>query len=152
MLKGLRVYTSRGQCIGSVNDICLSESGKIEGIIVHRKAFFKKNLFFSLNDVRSFGPDGIIVEKEEASPDNHPLEGHYLFNADSLFGKMLMSEAGEELGLLHDVFFLEKMGTIVAYETTDGFFSEITEGKRLVESKHPPVLGKDAILISVYDQ
>lgn len=68
--------------------------------------------------------------------------------ADALIGRILLTESGEEPGVLHDVYFLEKMGTIVAYETTDGFFSEIT----VVESKQPPELGKDAIMISVYDQ
>jgi uncharacterized protein YrrD len=54
----------------------------------------------------------------------------------------------EELGLLQDVYFREKMGTIIAYETTDGFFSEST----VIESKQPPALGKDTIIVSVYEQ
>ena len=47
-----------------------------------------------------------------------------MLNKDEWLGSMLFSEQGEELGLLQDVYFMEKMGTIVAYETTDGFFSE----------------------------
>lgn len=153
LLKGLRVYTERGESIGKVSDICISDSGKVEGIIIHRKAFFKKTMYLSLNDVHSFGPEGIILGNDKVLQEEHkPVSDHYFFHADSISGKMLMSEAGEELGLLQDVYFLEKKGTIVAYETTDGFFSEIAEGKRLVESKQPPALGKDAIVISVYDQ
>ncbi|WP_180954458.1 PRC-barrel domain-containing protein [Bacillus sp. V5-8f] len=153
MLKGLPVYTNRGECIGTVNDICLSDIGKIEGIMVHRKAIVKKRRFVSLNDVHSFGPEGIVLKQWEDSQHGYKPKVHYhLFHADCLFGKMLFSRAGEELGMLQDVYFLENLGTIVAYETTDGFFSELTEGTRLIKSKQPPVLGKDAILISVYDQ
>lgn len=121
--------------------------------MVRRKAFFKKTMYLSLHHVHSFGPEGIILAQDaDFQADHKPLPEHYLFHADTISGKMLLADSGEELGLLHDVYFLEKKGTIVAYETTDGFFSEITEGKRLVESNQPPALGKDAIVISVYDQ
>ncbi|MDQ0218199.1 photosystem reaction center subunit H [Peribacillus cavernae] len=153
LLKGMPVYTRQGETIGQVSDLCISDSGKVEGIIVHRKSFFKRTMYLSLGEVSSFGSEGIILSGVGPLPENkNNPANHYLFNADSLFGKMLLTEAGEELGLLHDVYFQEEMGTIVAYETTDGFFSEITEGKRVVESRQPPVLGKDAILISVYCQ
>lgn len=39
-----------------------------------------------------------------------------------------MSNEGKKLGLLEDVYFMEEVGTIVGYELTDGFFSDITEG------------------------
>ncbi|RFU61492.1 PRC-barrel domain-containing protein [Bacillus sp. V59.32b] len=150
LLKGMPVYTRHGETIGHVTDICISDSGKVVGIIVHRKAFFKRAAYLSLGDVASFGSAGIVLSTDEL-PTKSPA-GSHLFNTDALFGKMLLTDSGEELGLLHDVYFLEKMGTIVAYETTDGFFSEITEGKRVVESNRPPELGKDSIVISVDDQ
>lgn len=65
-----------------------------------------------------------------------------------VIGTHAFSEMGEELGLLQDVYFKEKMGTIIAYETTDGFFSEST----VIKSKQPPALGKDTIIVSVYEQ
>ena len=46
----------------------------------------------------------------------------------------MMTKEGERLGILEDVYFMEEVGTIVGYELSDGFFSDIMEGKRVVKS------------------
>ncbi|WML47425.1 PRC-barrel domain-containing protein [Neobacillus sp. PS3-34] len=58
-----------------------------------------------------------------------------------------MTKRGNSVGLLKDVYFLEELGTIVGYEYTDGFFSELSEGKRVINSVEPPAIGKDAIIV-----
>jgi uncharacterized protein YrrD len=62
---------------------------------------------------------------------------------------MMISKSGESLGLLQDVYFHEELGTIVGYEITDGFFSDITDGKQIIHSEKPPAIGKDAIIVDV---
>jgi uncharacterized protein YrrD len=62
---------------------------------------------------------------------------------------VMLSKSGETLGMLKDVYFLEEMGTIVGYEITDGFFSEITEGNQMIQSEKPLTVGKDAIIVDV---
>ncbi|SFC36378.1 Uncharacterized protein YrrD, contains PRC-barrel domain [Bacillus sp. OV322] len=152
LIKGLPVYSKDGERVGMICDLAISGDGHVAGVIVHQQAFFKKTYYIPLGQVYSFGEHGVVIEDYDPSlrqikcPQNLQK-----FSGDHLFGKMLMSESGEELGLLHDVYFQEKMGTIVAYETTDGFFSEISEGRRMVECGLPPALGKDAIIVSVYD-
>ena len=145
LLKSMPVYTRDGRKLGIVNDLCLSAQGKIKGIVIQQQKLFKKNIYVALDEVSSFGPDGIIVTNicKESLP-----EAVMLLNKDAWLGRMLFSEQGEELGLLQDVYFMEKMGTIVAYETTDGFFSEST----YIPSEQPPVYGEDAIIVSVSKQ
>lgn len=145
LLKGLPVFTAGGQKLGVVNDLCISGAGKISGIVIQQHTLFKKNVYVALDEVTSFGPDGIIVT--ETYKGKLP-EASMLFNKDEWVGRILFSEQGEELGWLQDVYFMEKVGTIVAYETTDGFFSEST----YVPSELPPVYGEDAIIVSVSKQ
>lgn len=145
LLKGLPVFTKEGQKLGIVNDLCISESGKISGIVIQQPTLFKKNVYVALDEVKSFGPDGIMVTDTYTGA--LPKAG-MLLNKDEWLGRMLFSEQGEELGWLQDVYFMEKMGTIVAYETTDGFFSEST----YIPSELPPVYGEDAIIVSVSKQ
>jgi uncharacterized protein YrrD len=145
-LKGLPVLTMQGERIGTVHDLSISESGQVTGLVVQRTSFFKRGLHLTLDDIFSFGLDGVVLQ-QELTPKKVPDDSIW-FNKDEIFGSMLFSEKGEELGLLQDVYFMEKMGTIIAYETTDGFFSEST----VIESKQPPTLGKDAIIVSIYDQ
>ncbi|BBP91128.1 hypothetical protein BsIDN1_47460 [Bacillus safensis] len=40
--------------------------------------------------------------------------------------KMMQSPDGENLGILEDVYFCSNSGTIVAYELSDGFFTELS--------------------------
>ena len=60
-----------------------------------------------------------------------------------------MTAEGERLGFLEDVYFLEEVGTIIGYEISDGFFSDMMEGKRVIKAEQPPAIGKDAIIINV---
>lgn len=145
LLKGLPVFTREGLKLGLVNDLCISEEGQVTGIVIQKQKLFKKIVFVALDEVSSFGPDGVIVTNtmEGSLP-----EADRMLNKDAWLGRMLISESGEELGLLQDVYFMEKMGKIIAYETTDGFFSE----SKLIPSEQPPVYGEDAIIVSVTKQ
>lgn len=146
VLKGLPVFTVQGEKIGTVHDLSISEAGQVNGLVIHRQALFKRDLLMSLDDVLTFGPDGVVLQQDPTPKKTR--DDSIRFTKDEVMGRMLLSEIGDELGLLQDVYFMEKMGTIIAYETTDGFFSEST----VIESKQPPTLGKDAIIVSVYEQ
>ncbi|MCK1991617.1 photosystem reaction center subunit H [Peribacillus muralis] len=147
LLKGMPVYTINGDRIGTVHDLSISESGQVTGLVIHQQALFKKAFHLQLADITSFGQDGIVIKLKDSGPRKMP-EASICLTKDALLGRMLFSEMGEELGLLQDVYFQEKMGTIIAYETTDGFFSEST----VIESKQPPTFGKDTIIVSVNEQ
>ena len=145
-LKGLPVFTAQGEKVGTIHDLSLSDTGQVNGLVIHRQALFKKVILLTLEDIFSFGPDGIVLQ-QDTTP-KKVMDDSIWFTKDEVVGRMLLSEMGDELGLLQDVYFMEKMGTIIAYETTDGFFSEST----VIESKQPPALGKDTIIVSVYEQ
>lgn len=150
LLKELPVYeVSSGKKLGEVLDLSITGNGKIEGLLIKTGALFKKTFLIRVSDVSSFGMDGIMVEDRKALT---PLQGQpeYTFEHHrGLTGKVIMSSEGEKLGLLSDVYFTEEVGTIVGYELTDGFFSDITEGKKVVKTIEPPTFGKDAIIVNV---
>lgn len=86
LLKGLPVVAKDGRKIGIVSDLCISEAGIITGLVVQKQRFFKKNVYVALDDVASFGPDGVIVsgESEEQIP-----EVDMLLNKDAMLGRMI---------------------------------------------------------------
>ena len=138
-----------GTKLGEVSDLSITSNGEINGLLVKKSALFKRNQFINLHNIDSFGWDGIMVEAEQVlepiqTPPEFTLEHH-----NSLTGKMVISTEGERLGLVDDVYFMEEMGTIVGYECTDGFFSDIKEGKRVVKTVEPPAIGKDTIIVNV---
>lgn len=149
LLKGQPVFeTKSGQKIAEVCDLCITSNGKVTGLLVKKGVFFKQSFFLDIHKVTSFGTDGVMIE------DNGSLEKlkdpEYTFtHQQPLDGMMMLSKSGESLGLLKDVYFLEELGTIIGYEITDGFFSDLTEGKQVIQSGKPLAIGKDAIIVDV---
>jgi uncharacterized protein YrrD len=150
LLKGQPVYESKtGSKIGEVTDLCISNDGLVKGLLVKKGVFFKQSYFLDIQGVLSFGWDGVMIEESDSLEKLKTNPEYTLYHQHSLNGKMLISKSGESLGLLEDVYFHEELGTIVGYEITDGFFSDITEGKQIIQSEKPPAIGKDAIIVDV---
>lgn len=149
-VKGLPVYElASGQKLGEVCDVSISSNGSVVGLLVKKGAFIKKMCQVKVSRVASFGNDGVMV-KDMSALEPLETEPEYTFeHHESLAGKKLLTKEGEQLGLLEDVYFIEELGTIVGYELTDGFFSDLTNGKRVVNSIGPPAIGKDAIIVTV---
>jgi uncharacterized protein YrrD len=150
LLKGQPVFeTKSGTKIGVISDLCITSNGIVTGLLVKKGVFFKQSAFLDIKKVASFGWDGVMIEDSNhlEKLKNNP---EYTFaHQHSLDGAMMLSKSGETLGLLKDVYFQEEVGTIVGYEITDGFFSDITEGKQVIQSDMPPAIGKDAIIVDV---
>jgi uncharacterized protein YrrD len=150
LLKGLPVYElSGGKKLGEVCDVSISSNGSVVGLLVKNGAFIKKMRQIKIADVASFGSDGIMIKDQSALGHVEPEPEYTFEHSQSLAGKQLLSSDGEQLGLLDDVYFSEELGTIVGYELTDGFFSDIANGKRVIKSIGPPAIGKDAIIVTV---
>lgn len=152
LLKGQPVFETRsGTKIGEISDLCISSTGKVNGLLVKKGVFFKQSFFLDIQNVTFFGWDGVMVEEAEQLEKLKENPEHTLTHQRPLDGMMMLSKSGESLGLLKDVYFQEEVGTIVGYEITDGFFSDITEGKQVIQSEKPLAIGKDAIIVDVND-
>jgi uncharacterized protein YrrD len=150
LLKGQPVFETRtGSKIGEISDLCISSSGKVEGLLVKKGVFFKQSFFLDIQKVASFGWDGVMINGNCQLEKLKESSEYTLTHQHSLDGMMMISKSGESLGLLKDVYFQEELGTIVGYEITDGFFSDITKGKQVVRSEKPLAIGKDAIIVDV---
>lgn len=150
LLKGLPVIDLKsGTKIGEVSDLSVTGDGNVKGLLVKQGSLFKKTFLLRVEDVHSYGGDGVTIENGDVleqlqTPPEFTFEHH-----GRLSGRMMLTQDGKELGLLQDVYFLEEVGTIVGYELTDGFFSDITDGKRVIKAVDPPAIGKDAIIVNV---
>jgi uncharacterized protein YrrD len=150
LLKGQPVFeTNSGQKIGEICDLCISSNGTVKGLLVKKGVFFKQSFFLDIQKVASFGLDGVMIEDNIQLKKLKDDPEYTLTHQHSLDGMMMLSKSGESLGLLKDVYFQEELGTIIGYEITDGFFSDLTEGKQVIQSEKPLAIGKDAIIVDV---
>ncbi|WP_249312863.1 PRC-barrel domain-containing protein [Lederbergia citrea] len=150
LLKGMPVYDYNGDLLGEVCDICIGKEGKVSDILLQAKGLIGKKFRLPINQVLSFGANAIMLSDNKGLSKYQEQDSEYtMHHTKPLLKKNALSEQGEQLGLLDDVYFLEEVGTIVGYELTDGFFSDIAQGKRIIRTPHPPKIGKDAIIVSV---
>lgn len=150
LLKGMPVYNHQRDLLGEICDICITDDGRVSDILLHKKGLFGKKFRIPIEFVHSFGEQEVVIADEQHITKWYEREGMYtMHHCNPISKKSTSSQTGEHLGLLDDVYFLEEVGTIVGYELTDGFFSDITKGKRVIRTPHPPKIGKDSMIVSV---
>ncbi|MCI1590307.1 PRC-barrel domain-containing protein [Heyndrickxia oleronia] len=150
LLKGMPVYLSNGELFGEVCDIGISAEGKVTCLLCKKDSFFGKNCRIAISHVQSFGQHGIVLHEDTQIEKYKDRDNEYtLYHSNPLMKKLALSTSGDQLGLLEDVYFSEELGKIIGYELTDGFFTDMLEGKKVIQVNGPPKIGKDAIIVSV---
>lgn len=150
LLQGLPVFElSSGEQLGEVCDLSITNEGTVNGLLIKSGAIIKKTQFIQTQHVASFGQDGVMIEDRNLLQPVQEENDYTFSHHRRIFGKEMMTAEGERLGTLEDVYFLEEVGTIVGYELTDGFFSDVMEGKQVIKTVHPPSIGKDTIIVNI---
>lgn len=155
-IKDLPVYDkSTGKELGRVLDLCFDEKGIVNGLMMDTKGLLKKNKLIPLSQISSFGMDGVMLfDEPEVDHMAQKLMGmHFLQNGhDRIIGKPLVTTEGEKLGLVEDVYFREELGTIIGYEVTDGFFADMTEGRKVYKSVKPLTVGENILIVDLNEK
>ncbi|MBS4173642.1 PRC-barrel domain-containing protein [Bacillus sp. FJAT-49736] len=150
LLKDIPVYTDKGSLVGEVCDICIAKDGNVKSLLVKGKGLFNKLYSLPIDQVKTYGQNAIVIQESTPLAKYKEAEDeHTMCHFRPISKAYAISGCGEELGLLEDVYFHEEVGTIIGYELTDGFFSDLKEGRRVIHSVHPPKFGKDAIIVNV---
>jgi uncharacterized protein YrrD len=151
LLKGQPVFNvNTGKTVGNVSDIQLSSDGNIDAIVFDVKGLFGRDRHIPVQDVISFGRDGVMIQSDRNQENvGYEKTGHYLCHHHGLIGRLLYTTEGEKLGIVEDVYFDEKLGTILGYEVSEGFFADLSEGKKVVKTSTPLHFGEDIILIEI---
>lgn len=150
LLKGLPVIEiNSGTKIGEVADLSITGDGIVKSLLVKKGAILKKNYTVDIKDVSSFGWNGVMIENQDLLTAIKNPEEYTFESANRIAGKVMMTREGQKLGFLEDVYFQEEVGTIIGYELSDGFFSDMLEGKRVIKTDMPPAIGKDTIIVNV---
>lgn len=152
VLNGLSVISLHGgEEIGKVIDLLINKT-EIAGIIIDKKGWLNRHFYVPLEKIHAVGQDALVVEDKRTltiyDKKQFPLSSLYS-GLNNIAGKMLMSTEGEKLGLLEDVYFDEALGSIVGYEVTDGFIADLKEGKQVLKTTAPLIVGEDVLVIDL---
>lgn len=142
-----------GKELGLVSDLFFDHYACLQGILLEEHGWFRRKRFVAKADV-TIGTDAVIVtERERVVPFSTEYQNWTSFctGAKSLLGQSLMTDAGGALGQVKNVYFQEEMGTIVGYELSDGWISDLTTGRRLLRTNTPLTWG-NGVLVAPSDE
>ncbi len=148
---GLPVITAdSGRQIGEVRDIWLGE-WEVKGLLLDPKYWFGRARVVPCEAVHSLGSDAVMLSDPEAVYHHGDFTEHgrlFMSGKKKLHGLPVVTPNGEQLGYIEDVYFDEKMEKqIIGLELTDGFISDITEGRKVVMIDERSQMGEDAVIV-----
>lgn len=121
-LEGMSIYLKeQSHSLGHIKDICFLAGGRCGGYVLDGKKKDCTLIPFSAGD--QLTDKGLYINSQEGVELDSSTPSFFF---SKLKKKMMQSPDGENLGILEDVYFCTQSGTIVAYELSDGFFTELS--------------------------
>ncbi|WP_028611780.1 PRC-barrel domain-containing protein [Paenibacillus harenae] len=143
-----------GKLVGTVKDAWFDEHWQLNGLILDYAKWFGLSVkIVKWSDVLSCGEDTVIISSETAIHRMKPKQilRSFYTGLVKLRDLPVVTVQGEQLGRVSDVYFYPNQGTqIVGYELTDGFVSDLMEGRKWLKAPSDPdavLLGEDAIIV-----
>lgn len=153
---GLPVIDSNtGRSAGSVLDIWLDEHWTLKGVLLKARRWWFKHYYIGVRweHVTACGDDALLIgsKDEVVTLTAADVLRTYQTGLIRLREMPVITENGRQLGRITDVYFQEKKGTpIVGFELTDGFVSDLMEGRKWLKAPadlDECKLGEDAIVV-----
>ncbi len=153
-LLGKNIVTiDTGQRVETVHDLVFDpQANQLLGLIVEEGGWFRAAKAVRFESVRSFGEDAIMIPDQSAiirAKDDDRLAR--VMDADlNLIGLTLLTESGQKLGRIVDVYFDERTGRVEGYEATGGFLSDLSQGRTFIPGPADIQIGTDAAIVPTH--
>lgn len=140
-----------GRKLGNVKDIIFDPvAGRLEALTIESNGFFGPKRWFLLTEnIRSIGEDAIMVDTGRAlrNSDNARREADIVDLNNTLAGKTVVTENGDILGSVSDVYIDADTGKALRYEVSGGAVSDVGSGRRVFPVPEALVVGPDALVV-----
>lgn len=156
MRKGKHVIGQRvlsfadGRAIDTVKDLVLSgQHEAVLALLVDEGGLLSESRVVSLDAVRSFGRDAVVINDAggvvKASAD--PEVKEILNRNEQLLGKKVVTDTGDGLGSISDMYFEEGTGRILGFEVSGGMVGDIARGTSYLAIGDIERMGPDVIFV-----
>ncbi|ALS27043.1 subunit H of photosystem reaction center [Paenibacillus sp. 32O-W] len=144
-----------GKKVGKVKDAWFDEHWRLRGLILETGWRLSGGVrVVEWNHVLTCGEDAVLIAEGDSVRKLKAAEIGRSFSQSGcvkLRDLPVMTVHGQQLGRLSDVYFYPFQGTqIVGYELTDGFISDVMEGRKWFRAPADSdviLLGEDAIIV-----
>ncbi|MHA0855627.1 PRC-barrel domain-containing protein [Paenibacillus sp. CMAA1364] len=149
---GLPVFDiEAGKKIGKVHDFIIGNGWRILGLELERKALFSNSqLTIDWDHIIAYGEDAIMIRNQQVirkiKVQNIPYT--YALGKNKLHDVPVLTEDGLLLGRISDVYFDQQMGnTIIGLEISDGFVTDIIEGRKWLPCTSNMIIGEHSVIV-----
>lgn len=149
---GLSVFdVESGKEIGKVQDFLLSEDWKIAGILLEGKGLFSAGMKAVMwEDITAYGEDAVMIRNHEVIQklDSNHIQYTFAVGSGKVKELPVLTSEGVMIGRVSDVYFDQHLGnTITGIEISDGFISDLVEGRKLLPFTKDIVKGENAVMV-----
>lgn len=149
---GLAVFdVEDGKQVGKIQDFIVNDDWEIEGIELENKGLFTNHVkIVQWQDIVAYGEDAVMIRNQQAvrKTGADDIKYTYLLGRSKLKEMSVLTEEGLLLGRVSDVYFDQELGnTIIGIEITDGFVSDLIEGRKWLPCTSNMSIGESAIMV-----
>lgn len=147
------ICVETGKQVGSAKDLLLNDGWEVESVLLEAGHWFSEATCIERKDVIAMGDDAVTIAAEKAVRPLNPSSAcrALLFGERKLKGLPVITVNGQQLGVIEDVYLDADGGIkVIGYELTEGFISDLTEGRRWLPMPDAVKVGDDALIVPVH--
>ncbi len=139
---GVRIHSVKDLIIGEEND-------SIVALLVDEGGLFSGSTVVPIEAVRSFGKDAVVIDDSSAvvAASSLPRVHAIIDRKESLLGKKVFTNEGQELGKIGDMYFTETDGKIVGLEVSGGTIGDLAKGTSYLPIEDVQRSGADVVFV-----
>lgn len=144
------IDAKKGVKLASVRDVIYSRTKfRILAFLISEGGFFSSARIIRFKEIDSFGEDAIMVKNKEVIEDAEtiPEIKTLIKEKRQIIGEEVLSESGENIGVIRDTVFDEESGKILGFIITNGVFDDIKEGRFVLPYIKGIKFGEEAMIV-----
>lgn len=146
-----------GEEIGKVEDVVYDVyENKVKAILLDKGGWFSDAKIVFLNDVKSIGEDAVMLPNKDVIRKASEVDQEKISNVakdkEYLTKTKVITENGNELGHVTDIFFDTQTGNVEDFELSGGTFENMKSGKKFIKVSDIIKIGKDATIVKSYTE
>ncbi|MFD2169242.1 PRC-barrel domain-containing protein [Tumebacillus lipolyticus] len=144
------VELTGGEHVGEVRDVLFSSDGGVHSLLLAKGTMLSASKIVPKEKLHGVGQDAVTIEKQDAIEEFRDETGlvRSLIQGDvQMVGKEVLTQDGNYLGTVADVYLDQELYTIAGYEVSEGFLTDLKEGRKVLPA-HPAIMvGQDTLLV-----
>lgn len=140
-----------GRVTGMVRDILCDACGRTLGVVIKEANWMHDGMYIPFQAIHSVGQDYLTVHDDSALTPLHMLRNletiSLVTGKYKLKGKTVVTDKGERLGTIEDVYFSMNWEKLVGYELSNGWITDLTEGRKRLAAKDGCIIGDETLIV-----